>query len=166
MNIRILFFTILGMIVFFPLNQIHSQAVQPSTELQNATLPQLIDYALSNKPGVKQARIDEEIDEREIKSALSGWLPQVSANASFDHNLKQQVSPLTIGDETSYITLGTKNTSALALRADQQILNAGLIQASKSAKFFREQYDLNTEDQEINTVVEVSKAYYDILTSQ
>nr|MBF6608809.1 TolC family protein [Flavobacterium sp.] len=95
-----------------------------------------------------------------------GWLPQVGANASLDHNLKQQVSPLTIGDETSYITLGTKNTSGLTLRADQQILNAGLIQAAKSAKYYREQYDLNTENEEINTVVEVSKAYYDILTSQ
>ncbi len=166
MNSRILLLTILGLITFIPSNLLHAQATQPSEELQNATLPQLIDYALTHKPGVRQARLDEEIGEREIKSALSGWLPQVSANASFDHNLKQQVSPLTIGDETSYITLGTKNSSSLALRADQQILNAGLIQASKSAKFFREQYDLNTEDEKINTVVEVSKAYYDILTSQ
>jgi len=151
---------------FFQTNGLYAQAGQPSPELQNATLPQLIEYALSHKPGVKQALLDEEIGEREIKSALSGWLPQISANATLDHNLKQQVSPLTIGDETSYITLGSKNSSQLSLRADQQILNAGLIQASKSVKFYREQYDLNTENENINTIVEVSKAYYDILTSQ
>src|SRR5690606_20172990 len=67
---------------------------------------------------------------------------------------------------TSYITFGTKNTSALTLQADQQFLNAGLIQASKSARYFRQQYRQNTENTQINTVVEVSKAFYDILTSQ
>src|SRR5690606_5736702 len=163
-NIRLTFLTLLGTAAFFSAGQ--AKAQQAPQELKDASLPELIAFALDNKPAVKQARLDEEIGEREIKSALSGWLPQISANASLDHNLKQQVSPLTIGDETSYITLGTKNSSAITLRADQQILNAGLIQASKSAKFYRAQYDLGTEDEQINTVVEVSKAYYDILTSQ
>src|SRR5690606_8075449 len=44
--------------------------------------------------------------------------------------------------------------------------NPGLIQASKAAKFIRRQNALNTENSKINTVVEVSKAYYDILTSE
>lgn len=166
MNIRIKIITLIGFLAFWSPNLSRAQSNPKPAELHNATLPQLLDYAFANRPGIKQAAIDEEIGEREIKSALSGWLPQISANASYDHNLKQQVSPLTIGDETSYITMGTKNSSAVSFRADQQILNAGLIQASKSAKFYREQYDLSTEDQRINTVVEVSKAYYDILTSQ
>jgi len=159
--------TIFVLLGFIPLliPQVHAQS-PTSPELQNATLPQLVEYALKNKPEIQQALIDEEIGERDIKSALSGWLPQIRANASLDHNLKQQVSPLTIGDETSYITMGTKNSSGIVLQADQQILNAGLIQASKSAKYYREQYDLNTENESINTIVEVSKAYFDILTSQ
>jgi len=143
-----------------------AQTTQSDPTLNNATLPQLVEYALENKPGVKQAKIDEEIGERDINSALSAWLPQISANATLNHSIKQQVSPLTIGDETSYITLGSRNSSGITLQADQQILNAGLIQASKSAKYYREQYDLNTENQSINTIVEVSKGYYDILTSQ
>lgn len=143
-----------------------AQSNQNSPVLNNATLPQLIEYALENKPGVKQAKIDEEIGERDIKSALSAWLPQISANANLNHSIKQQVSPLTIGDETSYIAMGSQNSSGITLQADQQILNAGLIQASKSAKYYRQQYDLNTENQSISTIVEVSKAYYDILTSQ
>ncbi|HEX8270216.1 MAG TPA: TolC family protein [Flavobacterium sp.] len=166
MNIQIKSLTVLAIAFLLIPNLAASQNQQQPPELQNATLPQLIEYALTNKPGVRQALIDEEIGERDIKSALSGWLPQISANALFDHNLKQQVSPLTVDGQTSYITLGTKNSSGITLRADQQILNAGLIQAAKSAKFFREQYDLATEDEKINTVVEVSKAYFDILTSK
>src|SRR5690606_25728621 len=164
MKIHRTFFVLMGFIPFL-VGQVHAQ--NPTNPvLHDATLPQLVEYALKNKPEIQQALIDEEIGERDIKSALSGWLPQIRANASLDHNLKQQVSPLTIGDETSYITMGTKNSSGIVLQADQQILNAGLIQASKSAKYYREQYDLNTENESINTIVEVSKAYFDILTSQ
>lgn len=147
-------------------NRLKAQTTVQSNTLEQADLPQLVEYALQNQPKMKQALIDEEIGEREINSALSGWLPQISANANFNHNLKQAVSPLTMGGETTYITMGTKNSSGLTIQADQQLLNAGLIQASKSAKYFREQYDLNTENRSINTIVEVSKAYYDILTSQ
>src|SRR5690606_6575322 len=90
-------FVLLGLIPIFLPNAIQAQTSQNSPTLQNATLPQLVEYALENKPAVKQAIIDEEIGERDINSALSGWLPQISANASLNHNLKQQVSPLTIG---------------------------------------------------------------------
>src|SRR5690606_14824513 len=51
-------------------------------------------------------------------------------------------------------------------QADQKLLDAGLIQASKSAKYFREQYKQSTENTKIATVVDVSKAFYDILTSR
>lgn len=166
MNIRNIFYAISGLFAFLSASETYAQNQSNNKTLQKATLTQLIEYALENKPGIKQALIDEEIGERDIKSALSGWLPQISANANLNHNLKQQVSPLTIGNETSYITMGDKNSSGLILQADQQILNAGLIQASKSAKFYRQQFDQNTENQSITTVVEVSKGYYDILTSQ
>lgn len=81
--------------------------------LKNATLLEVITYALKNKPGLQQSLIDEEIGEREIKSALSGWLPQINADASFNHNFKQQSNALTTNGQTSYITFGTKNTSGL-----------------------------------------------------
>lgn len=144
----------------------HAQTDTDRPPLIDASLRQVIEYALKHKPDVKQTLIDEEIGEREIKSALSGWLPQINADASLNHNLKQQVNALTINGETSYITFGTKNTSAVTLQADQQFLNAGLIQASKSAKFYRQQYKQASENKKITTIVEVSKAFYDILTSQ
>lgn len=122
--------------------------------LQQMTLPQLIEYALENRPSMQQAFIDEEIGERDIKSALSGWLPQVSANADLSHSIKQQQASI------------PRNNAGVTIQADQQILNAGLIQASKSAKFYRKQFDENTENESIHTIVEVSKGYYDILTSQ
>jgi outer membrane protein len=143
-----------------------AQADSAGTVLQKATLQDVINYALKNKPLVQQSLIDEEIGERDIKSALSGWLPQINGNGTLNHNLKQQTTILTTNGESSFLTFGGKNVSSLVVQADQQILNAGLIQASKTAKYFRQQYKQTTENNKINTVVEVSKAFYDILTSK
>lgn len=143
-----------------------AQTVNQEKPLGNATLQQVIDYALGNKPAIQQSLLDEEIGERDIKSALSGWLPQINGTGTYNHNIKQQTSILNNDGQTSFLTLGAKNTSALLLQADQQFLNAGLIQASKTAKYFRQQYKQNTENARITTVVEVSKGFYDILTSK
>ncbi|WP_288881233.1 TolC family protein [Pedobacter panaciterrae] len=161
---KLLVMLLIGLPALLP-EKLAAQTVNNDKQLSNATLQEVIDYALNNRPGVKQSQIDEEIGERDIKSALSGWFPQISGNANYNNNLKQQVNALTTNGETNYITFGTKHTSALTLQADQQFLNAGLIQASKASKYYRQQYKQSTENTKINTVVDVNKAYFDILTS-
>jgi outer membrane protein len=162
---NLLVIILLCTIFLLPGSMYAQTTVNAEQPLTNATLQQCIDYALGNRPEIQQSLVDEEIGERDIKSALSGWLPQINGTGSLSHNLKQQSQILTTDGVSSLLTFGAKNTSSLTLQADQQFINAGLIQASKSAKFFRQQYKQNTEATRINTVVEVSKAYYDILTS-
>lgn len=128
----------------------------------NASLEELIQFALDNQIQVKQAEVDQEIGEREIASALSGWYPQINATGNLSHFT--QVPTVNINGEN--IAMGQKNTTALTLQADQAIINPGLFQASKAAKHIRQQNNLNLESTKINTVVDVSKAYYDILTSE
>ncbi|ATP55050.1 hypothetical protein CPT03_00500 [Pedobacter ginsengisoli] len=161
---KLLVMLLIGLPALLP-EKAEAQTVNNDKQLSNATLQEVIDYALNNRPGVKQSQIDEEIGERDIKSALSGWFPQINGTANYNNNLKQQVNALTTNGETNYITFGTKHTSALTLQADQQFLNAGLIQASKASKYYRQQYKQSTENTKINTIVDVSKAYFDILTS-
>lgn len=139
---------------------LYAQETQPALP-ENATLEQCIDFALKNRASINIAQIDEEIGERDIASSLSGWFPQIGMTSSYNHNIK--IPSAIIGDQV--IFMGMKNVSALAFQADQQILNPQLIQATKAAKVVRELNAKNTEQNKINTVVEVSKAYYDILTS-
>lgn len=127
----------------------------------NATLEQCVDFALKNRANINIAQLDEEIGERDIASGLSGWLPSVNMSSNYNHNIK--IPTTTIGGQE--ISIGQKNVSGLTFQADQQILNAQLIQATKSAKLSRELYKKNTENTRINTIVEVSKAFYDILIS-
>ncbi len=140
-----------------------STAQDPSPSLpQQAGLPQLIDFALQNRAAMNQALIDEEIGEREIASALSGWFPQINATGTYNWNVK--IPTNVIGG--NLIQMGQRHVGAAVLQADQQILNPGLMQASKAARYIRQQNALNTENSYINTVVSVSKAYYDVLTSE
>ncbi|WDF69968.1 TolC family protein [Sphingobacterium oryzagri] len=141
----------------------YAQTTDESGKLNsNATLDELINFALRNKIELKQANIDKEIGEREIASALSGWFPQINATGSLAHAI--QIPTNVINGQV--IQMGQKNTSAFGARIDQAILSPELFQASRAAKYVRLQQDQNIESTKINTVVDVSKAYYDILTSE
>ncbi len=141
----------------------HAQTTEDSGKLNgNATLDELISFALRNKIELKQANIDKEIGEREIASALSGWFPQINATGSLAHAIQIPTNVI----NGAVIQMGQKNTSAFGIRADQALLSPALFQASRAAKFVRQQNDQNIESTRITTVVDVSKAYYDILTSE
>ncbi|MCC9165584.1 TolC family protein [Pontibacter harenae] len=134
----------------------------PATAPQQLTLEQCVEYALNNRAAVEQATIDEAIGERQINASLSGWLPQISASYGGTHNIQLQQQPF--GEQI--VTLGQKYTSNLLLEANQTLFSSDLLLASKAARFQREQLDLNTVNTKINTVVDVSKAFYDILLTQ
>ncbi|KGE15916.1 TolC family protein [Sphingobacterium deserti] len=141
----------------------YAQSTEDNGKLNsNATLDELIDFALQNKIELKQADIDKEIGEREIASALSGWFPQINATGTLAHAI--QIPTNVINGQV--IQMGQKNTSSFGFRADQAILSPELFQASRAAKYVRQQNDQNIESTKITTVVDVSKAYYDILTSE
>jgi outer membrane protein len=52
------------------------------------SLKQAIDFALRNQPIVRQASIDEQINERDIKIGLSAWLPQVNGSGLYNYYYK------------------------------------------------------------------------------
>jgi outer membrane protein TolC len=138
-----------------------AQAASGNTS-NSLTLEQCVEYALVNKPSVKQSQINEAIGEREINATMAGWLPQISAQYNVSHNFLLQTAAF--GD--NLIQIGRKNNSNILLQAEQTLYNNDIFTASRAARFTRQQLDLNTLNAKINTVVEVSKAYYNILLTQ
>ncbi|ALJ01480.1 hypothetical protein DC20_14920 [Rufibacter tibetensis] len=136
--------------------------VTPDSTAGRLTLEQCVAYALKNQAQVQQAQIEEEIGERQIRAQLSGWLPQVAANYAFTHNIKRPQS--VFGDQV--ITIGQKYTSNINFQANQTLYSNDLLLTSRAARFTRTALDLNTQSTKINTVVDVSKAFYNILLSQ
>jgi outer membrane protein TolC len=131
------------------------------------TLKQCVEFALRNQPAVRQAAIDQQINERDIKIGLSAWLPQVSGSGEYQHYFKG--SPASSSTTTTTpVTPGTRNDefSLLGLQASQVIYNSDVLQAAKAAKYSRQYYKENVLSSQINVVSDVSKAFFDVLLSQ
>lgn len=134
------------------------------------TLSQCVTFALKNQPTVRQAAIDEAINEKNIRISLSQWLPQVTSSALYDYYFKG--SPITSpGASSSTASPATtqsniNNLSTLSLQANQVIYNNDVLQAAKAAKYSRQYYKQNTASSQINVVSDVSKAFFDVLLSQ
>lgn len=132
----------------------------PATD--SLTLEQVVAYALENRATIERALLDEAIGEREIRASLSGWFPQVNANFGGTYNIKRQQQPF--GDQI--VTLGQRFNSNIALQATQNIFDSNLLLASRAARSRRLLLDQEITDTRIATVVEVSKAFFDVLLTQ
>jgi outer membrane protein TolC len=150
-----------GFLILF-LTEINCYSQQLSDSASRAlTLNQCIEYALKNGPALKQAEINESIGERQIRIGLAGWLPQVTGQFNYTHFFKLQTTAF--GNQV--INIGRKNTSNIFVEATQTIFNNEVFLATRAAKYSRRQYEQNTQAVKIDVVVDVSKAFYDILLS-
>jgi outer membrane protein len=65
-------------ILFFPVFVVLvSASAQTSDTTGSKTLESCIRYALDHQTNIRQAMIDEQITEREIRIRLSDWYPQI-----------------------------------------------------------------------------------------
>ncbi|MGZ5219476.1 MAG: TolC family protein [Chitinophagaceae bacterium] len=140
----------------------YADAQTADSLLRDATLPGIIQYALKNQPAVQQSVTDEKITDLQIKSKLADWYPQVDFNYLYQHNF--QVQTTIIGGNT--VKLGVDNTSALQFTASQAIFNRDVLLASRTKGAVRLRAKQQTEGTKIDVAVSVSKAFYDVLTSQ
>jgi outer membrane protein TolC len=127
------------------------------------TLKQCVEFALRNQPAVRQASIDEQINERNIRISLADWLPQVNSSNLYDHYF--QGSPIT-GTVVPVGSPSISEFSSLGLQASQVIYNNDVLEAAKAAKYSRLYYKQNSVSSQINVVSDVSKAFFDVLLSQ
>jgi outer membrane protein TolC len=126
------------------------------------TLKQCIGFALRNQPVLRQAEIDEQINERNIRISLADWLPQLNSSNEYLHYFKG--SPVTSANPA--VVSPINEYSSLGLQASQVIYNSDVLLAAKSAKYSRLYYKQNTVSSQINVVSDVSKAFFDVLLSE
>ena len=135
----------------------------------NVTLSQCITYALANQSLIKQSVLDEDIAKRDIRIALSGWYPQLEADANVQQYLKvpiayypdlnnpPQYTPLiAIHSPATYVSTGI-------FSANQTLYNNNLFFAARTSRELRNQASEKTENSKINTYVDVTKAFFDVL---
>ncbi|OAQ39681.1 transporter [Pedobacter psychrophilus] len=151
-------FIILGLIIpFFS----WSQTIVKDSLLQKVTLNDAIQYALNSQPTIQQAYLDEKITESTIKTKLADWYPQINFNYNLQHNFLVQTS--IIGGNP--VQLGVDNTSSAQFTASQNIFNRDALLALNTKGDVLLQSKQNTVNNKINLVVNVSKAFYNVLST-
>ncbi len=138
-----------------------SQPVKDSL-LTQVSLPDCIQYALKHQPALQQALLDEQITERQIQGKLADWYPQLGLNYNYQYNFQLPAAYF----NGSVVKTGTKNTSTLGVGATQNIFNRDVLLASRTAGDVRKQYKQATAETQIDIIVAVSKAFYDVLLAQ
>ena len=152
---------LLGVLLFlFTIQGLSAQGKKDSLPAV-ATLQQCIQYAITHQPVIEQSLIDEEITEYNIRYRLADWYPQIGAAYSLQHNFQRTTSFFN-GVATP---VGVTNTSGAQLSVNQSIFNRDLLLARRTQGDVRLQSREVTVSRKIDITVNVSKAFYDILTT-
>jgi outer membrane protein TolC len=130
--------------------------------LVDADLSNCIQYALKHQPLANQSAIDEKIADREIKTKLADWLPQINLNANYQNNFILQQTQF----GPNVINIGTYNSSYAQFGLTQTIFDRDVLLARTSAKDVRTEFSQLTTNTKIIIVSAVSKAFYDVLLSK
>ncbi|MEO6283023.1 MAG: TolC family protein [Dyadobacter sp.] len=137
------------------------QAAQQAPVLEQATLQQVVDYAIKNQPVVQQSLIDERITENQVRSKLADWYPQINFNYNLQHNFIVQTS-IIAGNP---VKLGVSNVSAAQFTLSQQLFNKDVLLANQTKKDVLLAASQNTSANKTDLTVSVSKAFYDVLAT-
>ncbi len=153
-------------VLFLAISTFLSGQTAHDTLPSRVTLSQCISYALANQALIKQSLLDEDITRRNIRIALSGWYPQVEFDANLQDYLQAPTSyyPNVLNPSAPLAYPSTSNyVSAGILSASQTLYSNNLLFAARSARQLKSQASENTENSKINTWVDVTKAFFDVL---
>ncbi len=126
------------------------------------TLGLCIQYALEHQTNIRQSMIDQQIVDREIKSALADWYPQIGLNAIYQDNFQLPTSIV----DNQISPVGTYNSSSALLGITQTVFDRDVLLAKQSARDVRTSARQTTVNTQIDVVSNVSKAFYDVLLSK
>lgn len=151
-----------SLIIFFLLPLfLWAQSLPGDTLLKEVTLKNAVEYAIKHQPLIQQSLIDEQITDTRIKSKLAEWYPQVNFNYNIQHNFLLQTSLL----GGNLVRLGQDNISSGQFSASQYIFNRDLLLAKRTRGDVSLQARQAAASNKIDLAVNVSKAFYDILST-
>ncbi|MEP7319892.1 MAG: TolC family protein [Panacibacter sp.] len=149
--------------IFFFIAPLFLHAQQPAGDslLQQATLQNVVQYAITHQPLIQQSLLDEQITETIIKSKLADWYPQLDFKYSLQHNF--QLQQAIIGGNV--IKFGVDNTSNAQIALNQNIFNRDVLLANRTKDVVRNSVKQTTTANKIDIAATVSKAFYDVLAT-
>lgn len=136
------------------------------TTMNTLSLKNCVDYALKNHLSNTIANNEILAAKEKEREALSGYLPQINTNITFDDNLKRQVSVIPAGafsPNEIRVQFGNQyNTNATA-QLDQVIYDKSMLLGLKAAEPNNQLAALKKEQTQDNLIYNTSNAYFQVL---
>jgi outer membrane protein TolC len=133
------------------------------------SLKEAIDYALNNQLNVKNATLDEKISKKKVDELVGVGTPQINGSGDLNNFIEIPTSFVPAeffgGEKGTYapVKFGQKYTSSLGLTATQLIFDGSYLVGLQASRTYAELSRKQTHATKVETVVNVSKAYYGAL---
>nr|MBI1230716.1 hypothetical protein [Cytophagales bacterium] len=135
------------------------------------TLSEVLSIGLEKNPLLSQYRNQELIVDYQVKSGLSGWLPEVSMDGEYTRYFSQPTAifPDFNNPESGQfqeVRTGIPFNSSLSFSVNQQLANNELIKYHQQAEPLKKQASQSLEASKIDLVIQLTVAFYDVLLAQ
>ena len=134
---------------------------------QPFTREECVRYAMEHSPLLQQITIDQQIVRKEVAGTLSDWLPQVSIDGALIDNVDKP--NIVFPDESGNPVvreIGVEFQSNATLNASQTLFSNEVLSAARAAPLARLQAEQSTYAARVDLYVEVSQAFFALLTTQ
>lgn len=153
-----------------------SAVAQQKQEVKQFTLQQAVEFAKQNNYSLKNGQLDITASEMKVKEILASGIPNVSASGSFLNNVQIPVQRLPNfinsalppgspqGPAFINAQFGLPFSATGSVTASQLLFDGGFLMGVKAAQEYVKLARVNQQRNNIETEVNVSKAYYASLT--
>ncbi|HTD98062.1 MAG TPA: TolC family protein [Mucilaginibacter sp.] len=147
------------------------QATPTPNQPANFTVQDCINYAYEHQDSVINAKLDVRSAEYNVKETIGRGLPQVSGTAGFQDYLKIPTTLLPgeiFGQPAGTfipVKFGVKYQSNLGVNASQIIFDPDYLVGLQARTTYKQLYERSYTRSKIETNVNVTKAYYQVLVS-
>lgn len=152
----------------------YAQQGPPAPVVHNFSVADCINYAYENQGSVKNAALDVKSAEYRVKETIGQGLPQINGSVTFQDYLKP---PVSVGPDflsgnidpnarlVQFPFGPIKYNNTYAVQATQLLFSGTFIVGLKAVKVYKELSQRSLTRSKIETNVNVTKAYYQVLVS-
>src|SRR6185436_8069958 len=160
---------LLIILVLFSVDKLKAQNKDAST--YSVTLEQAIDFAIQNQPSVLNASLEQEIARKKVNELTGLGLPQISGSVDAKDYLRVPtvvIPAIAFGGPEGVIQtaqFGLQYEASAGLNASQLLFDGSYFVGLKASKTYAELARKNYQQTKIETALQVSKAYYNVLVN-
>jgi outer membrane protein len=148
------------------------RAQYTDTSSYSFSLSQAVAFALENNSTLKNVTLDQQAATYKVKEVVGAGLPQINASAQVQNflELPTQLIPGEFfgGPPGTFIPVqfGTKYNATAGFTASQLLFNGSYFVGIKAANTYQELARKNVDRTRLETVTDVTKAYYTALVNE